>query len=630
MVRAEGVRVHRVGVAGKFFVALGLVMPALVAVALIGLLGLSRMRGNIDSIHRHQVQMVQQLSDLRSALDAARTAALERISQEKTLTDDSGDDRFLTIGRLIEGDLSRLSQLAGDEPDELAILEAIQQRWEGFELARGLGRFEPTPGVKVPHRHREVVDQMLDPAIGDTDELLNVGFEEVAQARNDSLAVFTRSRLLMVAALLTSVILVIAATAWLIRAFVPRIRDYSSFADDVASGDTTRRIHPAGNDELSDLGRTLNRMVERRELERERERQQSEFTETLQVTETEEEAHEMLRRHLERSLDGASVSVLTRNNSADRLDAAATITDSEVLERLEGAQPRSCLAVRLGRVHEEDPNQSPLARCEICCSDRQRATCTPLLVGGEVIGSVLVQHERSIEGDAQSTLRESVAQAAPVVGNLRNLAIAELRAATDALTGLPNKRAAHATLSRLVALATRTQSPLTAMLLDLDHFKKINDTYGHGAGDEALAAAASAITSAIRESDFAARYGGEEFLILLPSTDADGARITGEKIRRSVETTMIAAVPQGITASIGIAVMPEDATTGDALVRRADRALYAAKAAGRNRIAMVEADTPPVSASHSETPDTSPADPVSATSGRDSERTADVPQGGER
>lgn len=617
MLRDEADRAHRIGVAGKFFIALGLVMPILVGVASIGLLGLSRMRENIDYIHRHQVQMVQHLSDLRSALDTARTAALARISASRTLTDDAGEDRFQAIGRRVEGDLSQLSELASDQPDELATLEAVGQGWERFELARGLGRLDPSPGVRVPPRHREIVDEMLRPAISSTDELLNHGFEEVATARNDSLGVFNRSRILIVAALVTSLILVMAATAWLVRALVPRIRDYSSFADDVASGDVMRRIHPAGNDELTDLGRTLNRMVERRELERERERRQSEFTETLQMTETEEEAHEVLSRHLERSLDGASVSVLTRNNSADRLDAATTAIDSEVRERLEGAQPRSCLAVRLGRVHGESPKESPLVRCEICCSDRNRATCTPLLVGGEVIGSVLVQHERSIEADAQSTLRESVSQAAPVVGNLRNLAIAELRAATDALTGLPNKRAAHATLSRMVALATRTQSPLTGMLLDLDHFKKINDTYGHGAGDEALAAAASAITSAIRESDFVARYGGEEFLILLPGTDRDGARIAGEKIRRAVETAAIAAVPQGITASIGIAVMPEDAATGDALVRRADRALYAAKGAGRNRVATIEPDSPTVTELRSETPDAPPADPVSSSSSRD-------------
>ena len=119
----------------------------------------------------------------------------------------------------------------------------------------------------------------------------------------------------------------------------------------------------------------------------------------------------------------------------------------------------------------------------------------------------------------RSRLRDSVVQAAPILANQRNLALAELRAASDALTGLPNRRAADETLKRMTAHAGRGVSPLAAVLVDLDHFKQINDIHGHEQGDKALAAVGADFRSTLRASDFAARYGGEEFLVLLPDTD---------------------------------------------------------------------------------------------------------------
>ena len=113
----------------------------------------------------------------------------------------------------------------------------------------------------------------------------------------------------------------------------------------------------------------------------------------------------------------------------------------------------------------------------------------PSLVGGEVIGSVLVAHRKPMTQQERSRVDESVSQAAPVLANLRNLAVAEVRAATDGLTGLPNARSLRETLVRMVAQAARSELPLSAVLCDLDHFKQINDVYGHEKGDQALAAA---------------------------------------------------------------------------------------------------------------------------------------------
>jgi diguanylate cyclase (GGDEF)-like protein len=239
--------------------------------------------------------------------------------------------------------------------------------------------------------------------------------------------------------------------------------------------------------------------------------------------------------------------------------------------------------VRMAQPHADVHGRDGLLSCPVCSGCPARVTCTPLLVGGEVIGSVLADHEHSLGDYAQRSIREAVTQAAPVLGNLRNLAIAQLRAATDSLTGLPNRRALEDNVKRMAAQSARTVSPLAALMCDLDHFKRINDAYGHGRGDDVLAAVGAAISSTLRASDIAGRFGGEEFLILLPATQSDGACVIAEKVRAAIASVRVPTVDQAITISVGVAVIPDHAVDGDSLLRAADRALYAAKNAGRDR-----------------------------------------------
>jgi diguanylate cyclase (GGDEF)-like protein len=184
-------------------------------------------------------------------------------------------------------------------------------------------------------------------------------------------------------------------------------------------------------------------------------------------------------------------------------------------------------------------------------------------------------------------------QASPVLANLRNLALSQARALTDGLTGLPNRRAADDTLKRMAAHAGRTASPLAAVLFDLDHFKQINDLCGHEKGDEVLAAVGVAVTSSLRASDFAARFGGEEFILLLPDTNRDGAVTVAEKLREALAAVEVAGVSRPITASLGVAALPEDAAEPTLLLRVADRALYVAKSRGRNRVETLSHDSEP-------------------------------------
>jgi diguanylate cyclase (GGDEF)-like protein len=283
--------------------------------------------------------------------------------------------------------------------------------------------------------------------------------------------------------------------------------------------------------------------------------------------------------------------VLNRNNSADRLEATTELpSESGLSERLATAQPRDCLAVRSARRHDEEPGAEPLIGCALCHHLDGRTSCNPLLVGGEVIGSVLVAHADPLSDEHRLRVRDSVAQAAPVLANLHNLAIAQLRAATDSLTGLPNARAVQDTLRLLVAQASRMLWPLGAVLLDLDHFKDINDTFGHGIGDEVLAAVGVALQSTVRESDFAGRYGGEEFIMLLPDADRGTTLQVAERVRTAIANINVLGGDSAVTASFGVAVFPEDAPDAARLVRNADRALYRAKANGRNRVEMFTLD----------------------------------------
>ena len=309
---------------------------------------------------------------------------------------------------------------------------------------------------------------------------------------------------------------------------------------------------------------------------------QREFTEILQITQSEAEAHTIVKRHLERSLPGAEIVVLNRNNSQNRLEAATPLaSDDPLAERLVDSTPSSCLAARLGRTQRQSAANRPLLACELCAG-HDRTTCVPSLVGGQVIGSVLVAHEHPLDSAQEGRIDESVGQAAPVLANLRNLAIAEVRAATDALTGLPNARALRDSLVRMVAQSSRSQLPLAAVLCDLDNFKQINDVYGHDKGDQALAAASAALRGSLRDSDLVGRYGGEEFLILLPDTPLDGALVLAEKLRAELALVNVPGVDRAVTGSFGVASFPDDAPDGEMLVRMADRALYAAKAGGRN------------------------------------------------
>lgn len=164
----------------------------------------------------------------------------------------------------------------------------------------------------------------------------------------------------------------------------------------------------------------------------------------------------------------------------------------------------------------------------------------------------------------------------------------ERAARLDYLTGICNRRAMEDLAQRALAAARRHGTPLALMIIDVDHFKRINDQLGHQGGDLALVEAVTRIRDALRSEDLVGRLGGEEFVVVMPNTDAQSAIAAGERIRTAFSGRAMAIHGQAIpvTVSVGIAVMQPEDQQFSQLLRRADHAMYAAKAAGRNRVML--------------------------------------------
>src|SRR5690242_9803676 len=279
---------------------------------------------------------------------------------------------------------------------------------------------------------------------------------------------------------------------------------------------------------------------------------QAEFADTLQIAGDDDEAHGLLQRHLERTLPATSAVVLNRNNSADRLEAVTPLpAGSPLPATLRGAEPRSCLAVRSGRAHRENDGRGALLSCPVCAPVPGTSCSVPLTVGGEVIGSVLLSRPEPYSEPEEQRIRESVGQAAT------------------------------------------TQAPLSLLLLDLDHFKQVNDQRGHQVGDQVLVSVGATLRNVLRARDFAGRNGGEEFAVLLPDTSIAEALEIAERVRVAAAEISLPGSDVSVTASVGVAVFPDHASTPDRLERLADAALYLAKRQGRNRVELADPSPAP-------------------------------------
>jgi diguanylate cyclase (GGDEF)-like protein len=320
----------------------------------------------------------------------------------------------------------------------------------------------------------------------------------------------------------------------------------------------------------------------------------SKMNDFLQTSTTEAEAYSIISETVTKLFPEDSGAVFILNASRDMLEAAAVWGPLPPANPI--FPPNECWAHRRGQVHLALDQ-------ERCCPHVTEAEhmycCLPLLAQGEMLGILHLLDGQPRNGAADEARMAEKCKLAKILADAIGLGIANLKlrettrnlSIRDPLTGLFNRRYMEESLAQEQHRSKRTQAQLAVIMVDIDHFKKFNDNFGHDGGDAVLRALGSFFKTHVRGSDIACRYGGEEFTLILSPSTAEGAQQRAEKIRAAAMLLGISHAGQSlgaITLSLGVAMFPDHATDTAALVKAADVALYQAKGGGRNRVVMYE------------------------------------------
>ncbi|HET6309364.1 MAG TPA: GGDEF domain-containing protein, partial [Rhodopila sp.] len=272
-------------------------------------------------------------------------------------------------------------------------------------------------------------------------------------------------------------------------------------------------------------------------------------------------------------------------NSRDRLDLSTCWGKVAPQDHADHFGPNECWALKLGKPYVSGGHAS------LVCQHAMLGRVTleiPMAARGEIYGLLQI----TCDGEGAEERLDAIRPLAGALADAMSLSLSsnalrdQLRnqALRDGLTGLYNRRFLEEMLDRLTLEAQRRNVPLSAIMIDLDHFKRLNDQHGHSAGDAALREVARIVMASVRVTDIACRYGGEELLVLLPDCSLDHAAQVAEQLRLRIESLSDLANGQSVTASFGVASTADSATQPGELVKVADAALYQAKRLGRNRV----------------------------------------------
>ncbi len=310
------------------------------------------------------------------------------------------------------------------------------------------------------------------------------------------------------------------------------------------------------------------------------------MTSMLQSAPDRADANEVLRATASGLLPGYSGLLYVFNNSQDRLDLSTAWGQDEAGPPADYIAPSTCWAMKRDRPYLNIPDQGALRY-----HHREGSLASleiPMSAGGQVYGLLIIgAGEREAVAALQKIQPIAMALADAMSLALSGMALRDQlrsQALRDPLTGLYNRRFLDETLERLSLDAQRRKTPLAAIMIDLDHFKRLNDQHGHATGDAVLRGVATAIITVLRATDIACRFGGEELTVLLPDCPLEMAMAKAEQLRACIAE--ITPGPNGVTvtASLGVAAIPENCSTPTSLLRIADAALYQAKQKGRNRV----------------------------------------------
>jgi diguanylate cyclase (GGDEF)-like protein len=255
-----------------------------------------------------------------------------------------------------------------------------------------------------------------------------------------------------------------------------------------------------------------------------------------------------------------------------------------------------CWALRKAKPYPLSDEEEGLRCQHLRLNPTRHGLCLPLNAQGRVLGLINLRgvnrllHDSSEHGDHQLKLAQMFAsKTAQFLANLTLRQRLEEQSLRDPLTGLFNRRYFSEQLNIEFQRALRAKTPLAALMIDVDHFKRINDRFGHETGDRVLKAIAEVLQQNARAGDIVCRWGGEEFVILMPGSNGQAARRRADEIRNRIKDQIDVIGGARVSVSIGVAAYPEHACDPDGLIEVSDRALYAAKGAGRNRVTVAVA-----------------------------------------
>jgi len=308
-----------------------------------------------------------------------------------------------------------------------------------------------------------------------------------------------------------------------------------------------------------------------------------------------------VQRGLQRLFPADSGGLAVLRASGNLLETMATWGPTAPRQRVFG--PGECWAFRRGRPHLVEERDSPLRCAHLVPEDGAVSICVPMMAQGDNLGilqfsfSSVDDQEPAEENRLESTrARLAVALAEHIGLALANLRLREAlrnQSIVDPLTGLFNRRYLEQTLERECRRAVRADRPLSVIMLDVDHFKRFNDAWGHEGGDAVLKELSGLLRRTFRGEDVSCRYGGEEFVVVLADASLEAGQERAEQLRRQVGELSVRLRGEAmgaITVSLGLAALPEHGVTPDALLAAADSALYEAKRAGRDRVMCAPVD----------------------------------------
>ena len=319
--------------------------------------------------------------------------------------------------------------------------------------------------------------------------------------------------------------------------------------------------------------------------------------ELLQACVTEEEAYSVFGGFIGQFFPQDPGAVFVTSASRNLVEAQG-VWGGLSMEEAGVFKPDECWALRRGRMHVIDSPSSGLACKHLPSPPPAAYLCIPLMAQGEALG-VLYLGTPSANGPGASAWSEAKQRLAMTVADQLGLAVANLKlrqtlrnqSIRDPLTTLFNRRYMEETLERELRRGERNRGSLGVIMLDLDHFKQFNDTFGHAAGDLLLRDLGPLLRANVRAEDVACRYGGEEFVLILPEASLESTRLRAEHVREAAKRLSVSYRGQiigNVTLSLGVAAFPEHGTDAETLLKTADTALYRAKSEGRDRVALAE------------------------------------------